>query len=430
MKRSQYFLPTQKETPAEAQVISHQLMLRAGMIQQICHGIYAWLPLGFKVLSKVEKIIAEEQDRIGAQRILVPTLQPASLWQESGRYDDYGKEMLRIKDRHDRDLLYGPTAEEVVTSIARQFLKSYKQIPLVLYQISWKFRDEIRPRFGVMRGREFLMKDGYSFDLDYDGAVTTYQKIVLSYLRTFERMGVRAIPIRADSGAIGGNLSHEFHIVAETGESEIFYDKAYDNVSAQHIEFSDLEKFYSAADERHHPETCPVPPDRLVAARGIEVGHVFYFGKKYSQTMNLSLVGPNGQSFFPEMGSYGIGVSRLVAAIIEASHDQHGIIWPEAAAPFSLGLITTNQQDSALLQKAEEIYAFLVEKNVDVLWDDREVRAGTKFADMDLIGIPYQIILGDKSKNDSFEWKVRKSNERQDLSWNELFNKVQQSMLP
>lgn len=430
MRRSRYFLPTLKETPADAQVISHQLMLRAGMIHQVSQGIYDWLPLGYRVLANVERIIAEEQDRVGAQRILTPTLQPASLWKESGRYDDYGKEMLRIKDRHDRDLLYGPTAEEVVTALARQFLKSYQQLPLILYQISWKFRDEIRPRFGVMRGREFLMEDTYSFDLDPAGAVETYKKLVLSYLRTFERMGVRAIPIRADSGAIGGQLSHEFHIMAETGESQIFYDAAYDEISAQDLCFEDLEKFYSAADEKHDPASCLVPPERLVTARGIEVGHVFSFGQKYSAHMGLALTGSDGQPFFPEMGSYGIGVSRLVAAIIEASHDEKGIIWPASVAPFTVGIITTDSQDKDLLNKAKELSAKLEQRNISVLWDDRQERAGVKFADMDLIGVPYQIILGSRAKEDRFEWKVRKTGEREDLGWYNLLYRVQHLKAP
>lgn len=424
MRRSLYFLPTLRETPTDAQVVSHQLMLRAGMIHQVSQGIYDWLPLGYRVLSRVEKIISEEQDRVGAQRILTPTIQPASLWQESGRYDDYGKEMLRIKDRHDRDLLYSPTAEEVVTALAKQFLKSYQQLPLILYQISWKFRDEIRPRFGVMRGREFLMEDTYSFDVNSASSVETYKKLVLSYLKTFERMGVRAIPIRADSGAIGGTLSHEFHIMAETGESQIYYDAAYDNITAKDLRFEDLERFYTAADERHRPEACPVPSERLISARGIEVGHVFSFGQKYSAHMGLALTNQDGQTFYPEMGSYGIGVSRLVAAIIEASHDDKGIIWPEAVAPFQVGIITTDSQDSDLLRKADELMTLLREHNVEALWDDRKERAGVKFADMDLIGLPHQIILGSKAKEGRFEWKTRKTNERQDLSWEELLHRL------
>lgn len=424
MKLSQYFIPTLKENPSDAQIISHKLMIRSGMIYQTCHGIYTWLPLGFRVLSKIENIIAEEQDRIGCQRLLMPTIQPAKLWQESGRYDDYGKEMLRIKDRHNRDMLYGPTHEEIITDVVRQFIKSYKQLPLVLYQISWKFRDEIRPRFGVMRGREFLMKDGYSFNENRQGAVESYKKIVLSYLKTFDRLGVRAIPVCANSGAIGGNLSHEFHIMAETGESEIFYDSHYNHLSMRDITFEDIEKIYTAADEKHNSQNCPIPSEKLSHARGIEVGHVFYFGTKYSKSMGLSVIGTNGQTFYPEMGSYGIGVSRLVAAIIEANHDDAGIIWPEAVAPFKIGIITAKGQDQSVQSKAEELYNLLSEHCIDTLYDDREERAGVKFANMDLIGIPHQIILGSKIKENIFEWKERKTGKRYDLNKEELMNKI------
>lgn len=425
MKVSEYFIPTLREDPIEATVISHRLMLRAGMIYQTCHGIYSWLPLGLRVLKKVEDIIAEEQNKIGCIRLLMPTIQPAKLWQESGRYDDYGKEMLRIKDRHDRDMLYGPTHEEIMTDIARQFLKSYRQLPRIFYQISWKFRDEIRPRFGVMRGREFLMKDGYSFDICREDAIQSYKKIVLSYLKIFERIGVRAIPVCADSGAIGGNLSHEFHIMAQTGESEIFYDSAYNSLDLQHISFEDIERIYTAADEKHDPNHCPVPANQLCNARGIEVGHVFYFGTKYSKAMGLSLVDKDSKPFYPEMGSYGIGVSRLVAAIIEASHDDVGIIWPEAVAPFQIGLITTKRKDPSVSSIAESLYQQLINMNIDVLFDDRDERAGIKFSDMDLIGLPHQIIIGDKTKQGCVEWKNRKTNERQDLTFQELVNMLE-----
>jgi prolyl-tRNA synthetase len=425
MKLSQYFIPTLREDPSDAQIVSHRLMLRSGMIYQTCNGIYTWLPLGLRVLSQIEAIVAEEQDKAGCCRILMPTIQPAKLWQESGRYDDYGKEMLRIKDRHDRDMLYGPTHEEVMTDVMRQYLKSYKQLPINLYQISWKFRDEIRPRFGVMRGREFLMKDGYSFDVTKQDAVIAYKKVVLSYLKTFDRLGLKAIPIRADPGVIGGDLSHEFHIVAETGESEIFYDCEYDMLSADKITFEDVERIYSAADEKHSPEKCPVPKERLRTARGIEVGHVFYFGQKYSKSMGLSVVGRNGELFHPEMGSYGIGISRLVAGIIEANHDKHGIIWPASVAPFVFGIIATNWQDAKVTDKADELYQKMQERNIDVLYDNREERAGVKFADMDLIGIPYQIVVGAKSADGVFEWKERRTDERVDLSMDELLNKIE-----
>lgn len=423
MKVSHYFLPTLREDPAEAQIVSHRLMLRSGMIYQTCQGVYSWLPLGLRVLSKLDRIIAEEQDRIGAQRIAMPSIQPAKLWQESGRYDDYGREMLRMKDRHDRDILYGPTHEEVVTDIARQFVKSYKQLPLMLYQIGSKFRDEIRPRFGVMRGREFLMKDGYSFDLTHEGAVNAYKRVVLAYLKTFARMGLRVIPVAANTGPIGGNLSHEFHVMAETGESEVFYDAAYDVLAAENITFEDIKRLYTAADEKHDPATCPVPADRLKHARGIEVAHVFSFGTKYSKAMGLSVIDSQGQPFYPEMGSYGIGVSRLVAAIIEASHDEAGIIWPKTVAPFLFGLVTVSP-DPDVKTCAEDLYNQLLARGIEVLWDDRDERAGMKFADMDLIGLPYQIILGTKVKDGTFEWKDRSTGARQFLSKEELLNQI------
>jgi prolyl-tRNA synthetase len=425
MKLSMYFIPTLREDPAEAQIISHRLMLRSGMINQTCNGIYSWLPLGFRVLSKIERIIAEEQDTIGAHRILMPTVQPAKLWQESGRYDDYGKEMLRIKDRHDREMLYGPTHEEVVTDLARQFIKSYKQLPVMFYQIHWKFRDEIRPRFGVMRGREFLMKDGYSFDVTREAAVETYKNVMSSYLRTFARIGLRAIPVRADAGAIGGDLSHEFHVIAQTGESEIFYDSDYDKILLNgEITFADINELYTAADEKHDTETCPVPKERLRSARGIEVGHVFYFGKKYSASMGLFVIGKDGNAFYPEMGSYGIGVSRLVAATIEANHDENGIIWPDAIAPFHVGLITIKRQNTSIQNVVESLYGTLLNMGLEVLYDDRDESAGIKFADMDLIGVPYQVICGLKSIDGIFEWKERKTGKRLYFSQDELLNKL------
>lgn len=382
------------------------------------------MPLGLRVFSKIEAIIAAEQDKIGCNRILMPTIQPASLWIESGRYDCYGKEMLRFKDRHERDMLYGPTHEEVITDIARYFIKSYKQLPVIFYQISSKFRDEIRPRFGVMRGREFCMKDGYSFDIDQEGAQNSYKKIFFSYLRTFKTMGLTVIPVRANTGAIGGNLSHEFHVVAQTGESEIFYDAAYDSVDPAALTFEELEQIYTAADERHDPATCGVPAERIVKSMGIEVGHIFYFGTKYSKSMNFSVIGKDGAPFPPEMGSYGIGVSRLVAAIIEANNDKDGIIWPDAVAPFKIAIITTNQQDTRGAALAESLYSKLLAANVDVLLDDRNERAGVKFSDIDLIGIPYQIIIGTKAvEYGQFELKIRRTNIRQDLSFDEVLNK-------
>ncbi|MDR3285365.1 MAG: proline--tRNA ligase [Holosporales bacterium] len=429
MKISDFFIQTFREAPAEAQVISHRLMLRSGLIYQTCNGIYTWMPLGLKVLSKIEAIIAYEQNKIGCNRILMPTIQPANFWIESGRYNDYGKEMLRIKDRHDKDLLYGPTHEEVVTDLARRFIKSYRQLPTIFYQISWKFRDEIRPRFGVMRGREFLMKDGYSFDIDQKSAINSYKKIFFSYLKTFKRIGLKPIPICAASGAIGGNLSHEFHIEAKTGESEIFYDYTYDEIDAQkgieNVAFEEIEKIYTAADEKHNSTTCKVPPTRLKSSRGIEVGHIFYFGRKYSESMNLVVAGKDGHPFFPEMGSYGIGVSRLVAAVIEANHDEYGIIWPDAVAPFKVVIITTQNNNEQADTLAERLYQKLLSANVDVLFDNRSERAGVKFSDMDLIGIPHQIIIGAESvKNGNFEWKERRSGIRSNLTFDETVSRA------
>ncbi|MGE0251505.1 MAG: proline--tRNA ligase [Dongiaceae bacterium] len=404
MRLTQYFLPTLKENPSEAQIVSHRLMLRAGMIRQSAAGIYSWLPLGWRVLQKVSQVVREEQDATGAAEMLMPTLQPAELWQESGRYEAYGKEMLRIKDRHERDLLYGPTNEEMITDIFRHFVKSYRDAGKILYHIQWKFRDEVRPRFGVMRGREFLMKDSYSFDLDFAGAKRSYNKMFVAYLRTFARMGLKAIPMRAATGPIGGDLSHEFIILAETGESEVYLDKALltkDALSA-HIDYQgDLEPIvkswtdpYAATDEKHDPVNCPVKGDQLIKSRGIEVGHIFYFGTKYSAPMKAAVAGPNGENVTLEMGSYGIGVSRLVGAIIEASHDKDGIIWPDAVAPFRVALINLKQGDAECDKVADELYQKLEAAGIDVLYDDRDERPGGKLADMDLIGLPWQILIG------------------------------------
>jgi prolyl-tRNA synthetase len=425
MRLSTYFLPTHKETPAEAQIASHRLMLRAGMINQTTAGIYTWLPLGLRVLEKIEKIICEEQDRIGCHKVLMPTLQPADLWRKSGRYEDYGKEMLRFVDRHDREMLYGPTNEEVITDIISQYVRSYRQIPQVLYQIQWKFRDEIRPRFGVMRGREFLMKDGYSFDLDYAGARKTYERIFESYLRTFARMNLTAIPVRADSGAIGGDLSHEFQIIAPTGESTIYYDQAFENLSRDQMTLENVSKLYAAADEKHDPSTCPIPENRLKQAKGIEIGHIFYFGTKYSEPLGAKVVGPDGKMIPLEMGSYGIGVSRLVAAIIEANHDDQGIIWPEPVAPFKIALINLKSGDKKADHLAESLYHAFSNLGKEVLYDDRDERAGTKFADMDLIGLPWQVIVGNKTiETGMVEVKNRRSGERIELSMEEVLKKL------
>lgn len=419
MRLSRFFLPTLKETPSEAQIASHRLMLRAGMIRQSASGIYTWLPLGWKVLQKIEQIVREEQDAAGAQELLMPTIQSADIWRESGRYDAYGKEMLRIVDRHDREMLFGPTNEELITQIFRDNVKSYRELPKILYHIQWKFRDEVRPRFGVMRGREFLMKDSYSFDIDFDGAKRSYEAMFNAYLRTFKRMGLTAIPMVADSGAIGGNLTHEFHVLAETGESGVFYDAAYEELAAKDaVDLEALSKLYAVTDEKHDPNSPECPPaDRLKVARGIEVGHIFYFGTKYSKAMGAMVAGPDGNPVHVEMGSYGIGVSRLVGAIIEAYHDDRGIKWPEAVAPFKVGLINLKTGDGACDRVCEDMYRALSEQGVEVLYDDRDDRAGVKFADMDLIGLPWQLVAGPKGVAAGLvELKNRHTGEKQELS--------------
>jgi prolyl-tRNA synthetase len=425
MRLSRYFLPLMKETPADAQIISHRLMHRAGLIHKTSAGIYSWLPLGLRVLENIERIVREEQDRIGNHYIKMSTIQPADLWIESGRYDAYGKEMLRIKDRHDREFLYGPTNEEQVTDIVRTHLKSYKDLPLNLYQIQWKFRDEIRPRFGVMRGREFLMKDGYSFDINFESAKKTYQDIFQSYLRTFRRLGLTAIPVQADSGAIGGNLSHEFQILAETGESTVYYDKRYEELAnSAHIDFDELSTLYAVESEKHDPATCPVPEDQLLIKKGIEVGHIFYFGTKYSESMGLKVTGSDGKAFHPEMGSYGIGVSRLVGAIIEASHDDKGIIWPEAVAPFKVMIIDLVNSDDATSSLGCQLHKALISMGIDVLYDDRDERPGVKFATADLIGIPYHVIVGKRSTETGLvELKHRKTGQVQEMTIDHVIEK-------
>ncbi len=429
MRLSQFFLPTLKETPTEAQIVSHRLMLRAGMVRQQAAGIYSWLPLGFRVLKRVEQIVREEQDRSGAQEILMPTIQPAELWRESGRYDDYGKEMLRITDRHEREMLYGPTNEEMITEIARASFKSYRDMPKNIYHIQWKFRDEVRPRFGVMRGREFLMKDAYSFDVDRAAARHAYNKMFIAYLRTFARMGLKAIPMRADTGPIGGDLSHEFQILAETGESAVYVDKGfldldfaqfdvdYDDVDALQRTVDRFTSFYAATDEMHDKTKGDALGERLVSARGIEVGHIFYFGTKYSAAMGLGVQGPGGEKIVPEMGSYGIGVSRLVGALIEANHDDAGIIWPESVAPFGCGVINLRVGDAACDAMAGELYAKAARAGLDPLYDDRGESAGAKFATMDLIGLPWQLVVGPRgAKAGTVEVKNRRSGAKQEMS--------------
>ncbi|MGP1395836.1 MAG: proline--tRNA ligase [Inquilinaceae bacterium] len=427
MRLSRFFLPTLKETPSEAQIVSHRLMLRAGLVRQTSAGIYAWLPLGLRVLRKIEQIVREEQDRIGCQELLMPTIQPADLWRESGRYDDYGKEMLRITDRHDRDMLYGPTNEEMITDIFRASVKSYRDLPLSLYHIQWKFRDEVRPRFGVMRGREFLMKDAYSFDLDFQGAKASYNRMFIAYLRTFERMGLKPIPVKAATGPIGGDLSHEFHVLADTGESELYCDPALldldltSTAAETDADFAALvarvTAHYAAADEMHDPASCPVPADRLVERRGIEVGHIFFFGTKYSGPMDASVAGPDGVPVPIEMGSYGVGVSRLVGGVIEASHDEAGIVWPDSVAPFDVGLLNLKVGDTACDAVCEDLYGRLHAAGRSVLLDDTDERAGGKFAVMDLIGLPWQMVVGPRgAKAGTVELKRRATGERHEVS--------------
>jgi prolyl-tRNA synthetase len=407
MRSSRYFLPTLRETPKEAEIVSHRLMLRAGLIRQQSAGIYSWLPLGLRVLNRINAIIRQEQDRAGAIEILMPTIQSAELWRESGRYDAYGKEMLRIRDRHDREMLYGPTNEEMVTDIFRAYVKSYKDLPLNLYHLQWKFRDEIRPRFGTMRSREFLMKDAYSFDLDQAGARHSYNKMFVAYLRTFARLGLKSIPMRADTGPIGGDLSHEFIILASTGESEVFCHKDYLDfpVPGAETDFDDVAglqstvdrwtSLYAATSEKHDEAAfAALSDDKKVSARGIEVGHIFYFGTKYSEPMGATVTGPDGQERTVHMGSYGIGPSRLVAAIIEASHDEAGIVWPEPVAPFKVALLNLKQGDAATDGACEQLYKELSAKGVDVLYHDRDERPGAKFATADLIGMPWQVMIG------------------------------------
>jgi prolyl-tRNA synthetase len=444
MRLSQYFMPILKETPKEAEIVSHRLMLRAGMVRQQSAGIYSWLPLGLRVLRKIEEIVREEQNRAGAIELLMPTIQPADLWRESGRYDDYGKEMLRIKDRHGRDMLFGPTNEEMITEIFRASVRSYKDLPLNLYHIQWKFRDEVRPRFGVMRGREFLMKDAYSFDIDEAGARASYNRMFVSYLRTFERLGVKAIPMRADTGPIGGDMSHEFHILADTGESEVFCHSDYPDMAVPdaNIDFRDDGALaaivnqwttpYAATEDMHdEKEWDLVPEANRISARGIEAGHIFYFGTKYSEAMGARVMTPDGAETPVHMGSYGIGPSRLVAAIIEASHDDNGIIWPKSVTPFDVGIINMKPGDNDCDEACEKLYAQLQSgegsPGLDVLYDDRDQRAGAKFAGMDLVGLPTQVVVGPRSiKNGEVEIKDRRTGERLNLTVEAALNKLRE----
>ncbi|WP_018699699.1 proline--tRNA ligase [Amorphus coralli] len=436
MRLSRYFLPILKETPKEAEIVSHRLMLRAGMIRQQSAGIYSWLPFGYAVLRKIEQIVREEQNRAGAQEVLMPTIQSADLWMESGRYDDYGQEMLRIQDRHERQMLFGPTNEEMITDIFRSYVRSYRELPLNLYHIQWKFRDEVRPRFGVMRGREFLMKDAYSFDIDQESARKAYNRMFVAYLRTFRRMGLTAIPMRAETGPIGGDLSHEFIILASTGESAVYCDKDLLDlpIPPADTDFdADLSPVvdawtgkYAATDDMHDEAAFDaIPEDRRVAARGIEIGHIFYFGTKYSDAMGAKVAGPDGVEKPVHMGSYGVGVSRLVGAIIEASHDDAGIVWPDALSPFDVGLINLKPGDQATDVACEGLYARLEAAGASVLYDDVDQRAGAKFAAMDLIGLPWQLIVGPRGlANDEVELKRRATGERETMSLDAAVNRL------
>ena len=424
MRLSRYFLPVLKETPESAHIVSHRLMLRAGMIRQEAAGIYAWLPLGLRVLNRIEQIVREEMDRAGGVELLMPTLQLADLWRESGRYDDYGAEMLRITDRHERDLLYGPTNEEMITEIFRASVRSYKDLPKHLYHIQWKFRDELRPRFGVMRGREFLMKDAYSFDADEAGARRAYNRMFVTYLNLFSRMGLKVVPMRADTGPIGGDLSHEFIVLAETGESQVFCHRDLIDMGAPGPDVDwqgDLQPLvdartglYAATEEMHDPAAFEALPEaERLSARGIEVGHIFYFGDKYSKPMKAVIAGPDGVERPAQMGSYGVGVSRLVGAIIEASHDEAGIIWPESVAPFDLGLVNLKPGDAACDAACETSYRALQGAGRAVLYDETDERPGAKFARMDLIGLPWQMIVGPKGLAEGkVEIKNRATGER------------------
>ncbi len=438
MRLSRYFLPVLKENPKEAEIVSHQLMLRSGLIKQEAAGIYAWLPLGLRVLNKVNRIIREEQDRSGAIELLMPTIQSADLWRESGRYEAYGKEMLRIEDRHEREMLFGPTNEEMITEIFRSHAKSYRDLPLNLYHIQWKFRDEVRPRFGVMRSREFLMKDAYSFDLDQASARHSYNKMFVAYLRTFARFGLKAIPMQADTGPIGGDLSHEFIILADTGESEVFCHKDYldfpappattdfDDIAGVQKTVDKWTSLYAATSEKHEAAAFDaIDAAKRVSARGIEVGHIFYFGTKYSQPMKAQVLGADGKPVTVHMGSYGIGPTRVVAAVIEASHDQNGIVWPVPLAPFEVGLINLKSGDKDTDFACNDLYAKLERAGVSVLLDDTDERAGAKFASMDLIGLPFQLIVGPKGlKTGEVEIKERKTGERASMSMDAAIRKL------
>ncbi len=423
MKYTKFFIPTLKDVPSDAEIISHKLMIRAGMIKQSSAGIYSWLPLGLLVLKKIEQIVREEQNNAGAIELLMPTIQSSDLWIRSGRYDDYGKEMLRIKDRSGREMLYGPTNEELITDIFQSHINSYKDLPKNLYHIQWKFRDEVRPRFGVMRGREFLMKDNYSFDLNELEAKKSYDNMFKAYIKTFIRMGLTPISLRAETGPIGGNLSHEFQILAKTGESKLYYDQKLEDLNPENIDPNELQSYYAAVDDQHDQSQCPIPKDQLKISKGIEVGHIFYFGTKYSDKLNALVQNQNGKNIPVHMGSYGIGVSRLVGAIIEAYHDENGIKWPVEVAPFKLAIINLMPNDQDCDTKSLEYYNYFMKNNIEVILDDRICSIGKKLSDNELIGIPYQIIIGKRDlKNGVVEFKNRQNNNIEKVATNDLIN--------
>ena len=423
MKFSSFFSPTLKNIPAEAEIISHQLMIRAGMIKQASAGIYSWLPLGLKVLKKIEHIVRDEQNKAGAIEVLMPTIQSADLWIKSGRYEDYGKEMLRIQDRSGREMLYGPTNEELITDIFQSYITSYKDLPKNLYHIQWKFRDEVRPRFGVMRGREFLMKDNYSFDLTEEESKISYNKMFTAYIKTFLRMGLTPISLRAETGPIGGNLSHEFQILAKTGESTLYYDKDLEKIDPETINPDKLQSYYAAVDDLHDEKNCPISKEQLKISKGIEVGHIFYFGTKYSEKLSAFVQNNKGKKTAVHMGSYGIGISRLVGAIIEAFHDDKGIKWPISVAPFHVSLINLMIDDKACAKMANIMYEKISNSKLDVLYDDRDCSIGKKLSDNDLIGIPYQVIIGKRDLKDNIvQLKNRLNNETKKISPEEALN--------
>ena len=423
MKFSSFFIPTLKNIPAEAEIISHQLMIRAGMIKQASAGIYSWLPLGLKVLKKIEHIVRDEQNKAGAIEVLMPTIQSADLWIKSGRYEDYGKEMLRIQDRSGREMLYGPTNEELITDIFQSYITSYKDLPKNLYHIQWKFRDEVRPRFGVMRGREFLMKDNYSFDLTEEESKISYNKMFTAYIKTFLRMGLTPISLRAETGPIGGNLSHEFQILAKTGESTLYYDKDLEKIDPETINPDKLQSYYAAVDGLHDEKNCPISKEQLKISKGIEVGHIFYFGTKYSEKLSAFVQNNKGKKTAVHMGSYGIGISRLVGAIIEAFHDDKGIKWPISVAPFHVSLINLMIDDKACAKMANIMYEKISNSKLDVLYDDRDCSIGKKLSDNDLIGIPYQVIIGKRDLKDNIvQLKNRLNNETKKISPDEALN--------